>query len=111
MYEYRAHVLRVVDGDTVRLAVDLGCDVVINMTVRLCGLNCPEMNTPEGVAAKDFTLAWLTEATTFDRAVVLRTVKDRREKYGRYLGEILSDEGSSLNTALLAGDHAVPLTY
>lgn len=121
MYEYSASVLRVVDGDTVHLAVDLGFDVTHRVTARLSGINAPEKGTPEGRLAAD----WLTRlvafaVTTFPPPlsipvvgwpVVVRTDKDRREKYGRYLvrlwraGEDLSKP--SINERMVAAGHAV----
>jgi endonuclease YncB( thermonuclease family) len=108
MYEYTAQVIRVVDGDTLHAEVDLGCDVRIALTIRLARLNAPEMRTPQGPPAKAFTEAWVA---AHGSAVILRTIKDRREKYGRYLAEVLSGVGSdalSLNQALLDGGFAVP---
>lgn len=85
MYEYQAEVIRVVDGDTVWLDVDLGCDTHIRMSVRLIGINAPEMGNLDGVKSK----RWLTERLSICAdTLVLRTYKDRKEKYGRYLGEL-----------------------
>lgn len=112
MYEYRARVIRVIDGDTIYLAVDLGCDVSINLTVRLHGVNCPEMKgdtRTQGGMAKAFTKDWLQEhasATQFTQNVTLVTYKDKREKYGRYLGDIYAD-GRHLNADLVEAGHAV----
>lgn len=41
MYEYRATVIRVIDGDTVDLRIDLGFDASINVRVRLDGIDAP----------------------------------------------------------------------
>ena len=107
MYEYRAQVTRVVDGDTVHARVDLGCDVRIDLTIRLYGINAPELSTPEGPPAR----AWLQgRLDEYKGAIVLRTVKDRREKYGRYLGTLLVGEPGpliDLNLAMIAAGHAV----
>ena len=105
VYERIATVLRVVDGDTLHVAADLGLDVVANVTVRLYGINAPEMSTDVGKAAKVFVEAWVK-----DRGPVfaLRTVKDKREKYGRYLADLVPADGSpTLCAALLASGHAV----
>ena len=102
MYEYRATVLRIIDADTVHTRVDLGCDVRLDMTIRLWGINAPEMNTDAGKAAK----AALVERMPVGTVVTLRTVKDRREKYGRYLG-VFDLDGLNLNLWLIAADHAV----
>lgn len=111
MYEYKATLVRVVDGDTLHLTIDCGLDIKTKMTVRLYGLNCPEMSTKEGRAAKEFAEEWIRlNAPNYN--VIVVTHKDKREKYGRYLGDILADDSSqdspSLNEALLAAGHAVP---
>jgi micrococcal nuclease len=107
VYERRATVTRVVDGDTLHLDVDLGCDTQLAMTVRLYGLNCPEMNTDAGKAAEAWVEQWVRDHAVFGCS--LRTVKDKKEKYGRYLADLLPDDHSpSLCTALLESGHAVP---
>lgn len=88
MYEYRAHVVNVVDGDTLHLDVDLGCDTHILMTVRLYEVNAPEHGTPEGDAATEYVRNWIHNHGGLDGLVMLDTVKDHREKYGRYLGVV-----------------------
>lgn len=103
MYEYRATVIRVVDGDTVWLSVDLGFDVHRNDSFRLAGINAPETSTSEGKVAKDWLISLLAPGT----AVTVHTVKDHREKYGRYLATLLlADE--NLNDLAVKSGHAVP---
>ena len=104
MYEYKATVTRVVDGDTLWLDLDLGCDTRLKMSVRLFGVNCPEMGTNEGRAAKAFVEAWVARVPY----VVVKTEKDKREKYGRYLATLLPPLGErSLNRDLMVAGHAV----
>lgn len=104
MYEYRARVLRVLDADTLWLSVDCGFDLALRMTVRLAGLDAPEKRTPAGGLATAFVRAWLASNPDF----TLRTEKDSREKFGRYLGTLVSSTGETLNDALIASGHAVP---
>lgn len=105
MFEYKASVTRVVDGDTLHARVDLGFDARLDMTLRLAHINAPEMSTPAGVAARDFAVEWLAKNTDFR----LESIKDKRERYGRYLGIIHPlDDGETLNDALLRAGHAVP---
>lgn len=116
MYEYRCKVIRVIDGDTLALAVDLGCDVTVNMTVRLYGINCPEMHGESkaaGEAARAFTRLWVMGMADADEWLILRTYKDKREKYGRYLGTILPLDANqrSLNGSLLDAEHAEVAEY
>lgn len=106
VFERRASVTKVVDGDTLHLSVDLGCDVYVAMTVRLYGLNAPELSTAEGVAARDFVVRWVA---SHGPVFALRTVKDRKEKYGRYLADLLPVDGTaSLCSLLLDSGRAVP---
>lgn len=103
MYEYRAEILRVVDGDTVHARVDLGLDVRIDLTLRLARINAPELATADGSAAKQ-TLEWIVAAQ--GGTLTLRTLRDRREKYGRYLAEFVDSAGNSVNEQLVAAGAA-----
>lgn len=105
MYEYRAELVAVVDGDTIHANVDLGFDVWEKMTLRFAGINAPEHGTPEGYAATAFVVDWFRVRPAF----TITTVKDRREKYGRYLATIVGNgEVQSLNDLMVATGHAVP---
>lgn len=110
-YPRTCTVVRVVDGDTLHVQADMGCDIQVSMTLRLYGLNAPEHDTPGGPSATDFTRRWVdNHGPVFE----LLTVKDRREKFGRYLADLApmaapADPGApTLCAALLASDHAVP---
>lgn len=107
MWTYRARVLRVVDADTLHLDVDLGLDVSARITARIVGVNAPELRTVEGVDAARFVSAWLAAAADPAGWVTVSTVKDRREKYGRYLADVTATDGTTLAAALLAAGHAV----
>lgn len=110
MYEYAAQVVSVVDGDTFHLTVDLGFDIKVNMTVRLYGVNAPEMSTEAGRLAKAWVNSWILENCGTGRCT-LRSYKDRKEKYGRYLGTIISPSGKELNADLVAAGMAVYKDY
>jgi micrococcal nuclease len=106
MYEYRGTVLSVVDGDTIHADIDLGCDIHTRLTLRLAGINAPEKATLEGKAAS----VWLDAHLPGEpNALLIRTVKDRREKYGRYLAELFV-RGVSINEAMVLAGYAVPYT-
>lgn len=114
MYEYTAwgeasgrDPLGVVDGDTMNVGVDLGFDVAIHSTLRMYGINAPEMSTPEGKDAKTWAIAWFT-AHCPDGSFTVNTVKDHRDKYGRYLATIVAPDGSVFNDDIVAAGHAVP---
>ena len=108
MYEYRAKVTKVVDGDTMDLAIDLGFDIVYNSRIRLYGINTPESRTRDleekarGLAAKDR----VKELCPVGADVTLKTSKDGKGKFGRILGEIFVGN-MSVNKRLVSEGHAV----
>ncbi|MET8585753.1 thermonuclease family protein [Streptomyces collinus] len=104
MYLYAAQAVRTVDGDTLIASLDLGFNIHMQVSIRLLGINCPEHGTPEGDAATAFTAAWL--AANHDNLTV-RTILDKREKYGRLLGVVMSG-AHTLNDDLVTAGHAVP---
>jgi len=112
LFTYAAELIRVVDGDTLVVALEISPGVFLEQTLRLRGLDCPEMSTPAGRAAKRFVDALFARTT----AVVIHTTKP--DKYDRYLAEVfLRVTGDTspvpatpeifLNNALLENGHAV----
>lgn len=77
------------------------------MILRLYGINAPELHKPGGQEAKSF-LANLVDG----KQVTLRTLKDKQEKYGRYLGLLLLPNGpapgANVNQMMVEAGHAVP---
>ncbi len=112
MYTYRLKVLRVVDGDTLHGQVSLGLDCYVNLTLRLAHINTPERNQPGYAEATTFTNDWIEAQKDAEGYVRLRTIKDHRERYGRYLAVVDSwrDGEPSLNTDLLNEGLAVIYT-
>ena len=106
-YVRHAKLIKVIDGDTIDVDTDLGCDIHLNQRIRFNGMNAPEMRTAEGKAAKAF-LQGLLEG---QEHLVIKTHKDRKEKYGRYLGDIfLPGNDVSINQQMVAAGHAVAYT-
>jgi micrococcal nuclease len=106
MYEYRVKkVLKIVDGDTIDVDLDLGFDISFTQRVRLAGIDTPESRTTDkyekalGLEVKDK----LKHAIEAAKTVVIRTEKpDSTEKYGRILGWIFLDENPiSINQTLI----------
>jgi len=108
-YVRNAILLRVIDGDTVDLRIDLGFRVWIEQRVRLLGVDCPEMTGPTraaGMAAKTATEMWFRTAS----AIVVQTVLDKRDGFGRVLARICKQHGDrgDLSQWLLDNGYAVP---
>lgn len=114
MYEYRAQLIRVVDGDTLDLEVDLGFGIAKADRFRLAGINAPEVRGADKARGELATMCLrdLLENAA-DGWVTVRTTKDKREKYGRYLAQVLvtgrdgtvTDVGAALVTEGLAAPY------
>ena len=103
MYTYEAKVVRVVDGDTIDLDIDLGFHIRITKRIRLSFINAPEMNTDLGKRSKDFLLKSIPQESN----VIIKTQLDKTDKYGRVLGEIFApDQISSINKLMIDGGFA-----
>lgn len=107
---YRAYGLRAIDGDTVAIVVDMGLSIYRTETVRVAGVNTPELHARDvgerdrAIHARAFTAA-LIEGKVFR----VQTYKPPREteKYGRYLADVLLP-GGSLAALLIAEGLGVP---
>jgi len=89
VYEYNAKVVRVVDGDTVVLKIDLGFKFEVELVCRVHGVNTPEIagTTKEaGLASKAATEDMLVRESGGN--VFAKTYKSGKDKYGRYLAEV-----------------------
>ena len=84
-YVYKAIVQRVIDGDTLLLRVDLGFQVWKEQRVRLAGIDCPEMKTPEGRVAFEYVRDRLARVDF----VMVKT--NQVDIYGRYVGHVFYD--------------------
>ena len=105
LFTYTAELVRVVDGDTLVVELEVSPGEFLEQKLRLRGIDCPEMSTPEGRAAKRFVEALLAKTT----AITIRTSKP--DKYDRYLADVFltakAGEEVYLNNALLENGHAV----
>ena len=105
MYEYQAEVIRVIDGDTIVLRIDLGFKLSWKVSCRLHGIDCPELRSKSAServaakAAKDFTQGELAIGST----VLVYSVE--LDKYGRPLVDIFYGD-KHLNEELVSNNHA-----
>ena len=117
-YWYRVLDCVVIDADTVDLTIDLGFQINYKDRFRLygpdfdqeMGLDAPERYTPLGKEATNYLRTRITEAIVADHMILARTVKDRKEKYGRYLVVLFvcmgGDEFNNLNKELIDKGYA-----
>ena len=108
MYEYKCKLVKVVDGDTIDIDIDLGFGVWLQkQRIRLYGIDTPESRTSDatekiyGMAAKQFLTKW-----TNSGGLTIKTHKDAKGKFGRILGEIWCFN-TNVNEKLVEENHAV----
>lgn len=121
VYNYKAKVLRIIDGDTIDISVDLGFGIFKNLRARLWGINAPELartktNTEQylkALQAKIYLEDWI-KTNTVDNKIIICSHDGKalkQEKYGRWLVEVYpvnrTTETKSLNDMLLSEGLAV----
>jgi|TARA_E500000318_G_scaffold68437_1_gene63214 micrococcal nuclease len=104
MYEYKATVTKVYDGDTITVDFDLGFGILIRkQKIRLLGINTPEVRGPEkpqGIISRD-----ALRQRILGKVVTIKTSKDKKGKYGRWLGEVFVEE-ENINQWLITEGYA-----
>ncbi len=102
-YHYSAKVIDIHDGDTIKVDIDLGFGVILkNQTFRFFGINAPEIHGDTKTAGIK-TTAHVQKALA-DKEIIIVTIKDEKEKFGRWLGRIFYHDGEewiNLNQELI----------
>ncbi len=113
LYHYKAVVVSVYDGDTLHADLDLGLYTWRkNEKIRLARINAPELRGSEkekGRASRDYL-----RSRILGREVLIQTLKDKRGKWGRFLGEIwLNEKGTwvNINDEMVEKGFAEYVTY
>ena len=114
MYEYKVKIVKIVDGDTVDVDIDLGFGVWLkDERVRIMGIDTPESRTRDlvekkfGLAAKE-KLTQLLQGTPVLKTQINKDGEDMKGKFGRILGELfIDDNDKSVNMQMVDNHHAV----
>jgi len=115
LYHYRAKVLEIYDADTIRVELNLGFGLIWRgsdnrgVEIRLFGLNAPEMkgnDKEKGTISRD-----KLREQILGKEITIKTIKDSKEKFGRYLGIIIKDDGTNINDWLISEGLAVKKDY
>tara|TARA_R110000772_G_scaffold148811_4_gene259453 strand:- start:8770 stop:9177 length:408 start_codon:yes stop_codon:yes gene_type:complete len=111
MFEYKCKLVRVIDGDTIDIDIDLGFGVWLRkQRIRMYGIDTPESRTRDleekkyGLAAKKFLKGMLS-----DTELLIKTKKDGKGKFGRILGEMWRTTNyadQSINDYMIDKHHA-----
>ena len=111
-YTYWATLERVIDGDSVVLNIDLGFNVTLTgVHMRIYGIDCPEKNTEEGQDALRYAREWTASDTAYavlkPKMYKVCVQSNKKDKYGRILGELFY-VNESLGEVLLKAGKAKP---
>jgi micrococcal nuclease len=113
MYQYKCKIIKVLDGDTVDIDLDLGFKIILaNQRVRLAGVDTPESRTTiaeekvRGLLSKKK----LAEKLPIGSWQIIETQKpdSNDDKFGRILGVFILEDGTRVNDWLIQNNYAVP---
>ncbi len=96
LFTYKAAVEKVIDADTLLVSFDFQCPMSVSQKLRLRGIDCPEIDTEEGKKAKRFVESRL-KGCDF---IVVKTYKDRTDKFDRYLADVFYESSDVPSAAL-----------
>jgi micrococcal nuclease len=110
MYQYKAEIIAVIDGDTIEVDFDLGFGVWLRkQRIRLEGIDTPESRTTDkeekirGILSKEK----LKEVLLKDKYIYVQTKLDPNEKFGRILAKISTPSGIEVNQWMISNYYAV----
>lgn len=112
MYQYKAKILKILDGDTVQIDLDLGFNIILsNQKVRLAGIDTPESRTtnaeekPRGLLSKKK----LQEKLPVGSYATIETLRsdNNDDKFGRILGIFITEDGTQINEWMINNHYAV----
>lgn len=109
MYNYKAKCVKIIDGDTLDLEIDLGFNITIKERIRLARVNTPEIRGSEkeqGLVAKDFVDGKINQLFTIEddskdqlfltsKTLHVNTSKGKG-KYGRWIAEVVYEEDGNM---------------
>lgn len=105
-------VVKIIDGDTIDVLVDLGFGVVIKQRLRLARINTEEVHSSNPEARRNAILAkrYLEDILT---GKVCSIITEKTEKYGRYLAEVLlrNPDGTYFNVNDSLLDNGLATNY
>ncbi len=107
LYNYKAKVLRIVDGDTVNLEIDMGMKIYFKSNCRLSGINAPELSSTDVVIRESAIKSkeYLAMLLPINSIVDLKSIS--LDKYGRSIGKITTNEGVVVNDEMIKSGNAV----
>jgi micrococcal nuclease len=93
MFQYEARIIRIKDGDTLVIDVDLGFKIRHEIDVRLARIDTPEIVNWGLGGIEDPAKNYVTQCCPVGSVCVVNI--SRAEKYGRWLAEIFFQPGET----------------
>lgn len=91
--DFKARVVKVTDGDTIRVTTDFRD---FDFPVRLADISAPELNEEGGREGRD----WLAERILGEEVEILIDMKNRISRWGRVLGHVIH-QGVDMNEMIV----------
>jgi micrococcal nuclease len=115
MYQYKCKIIKIIDGDTVDIDLDLGFKIILaNQRVRMAGVDTPESRTKnlEEKVRGQLSKKKLAEKLPVGSWQIIETQKsgNNDDKFGRILGVFILEDGTRVNDWLIQNNYAVPYT-
>lgn len=108
MWTYRTTLLKWVDADTADFRIDLGFRVFSDQRVRLAGINAPELHTRDAGERARAVAAHVRVREMLPEGAPCTVATEKTEKFGRWLGTVVTASGVDVNAVLLAEGLARP---
>jgi len=113
MYQYKCKIIKVLDGDTVDIDLDLGFKIILaNQRVHMAGVDTPESRTTiaEEKVRGQLSKKKLAEKLPVGSWQIIETQKpdSNDDKFGRILGVFILEDGTRVNDWLIQNNYAVP---
>ena len=113
MYQYKCKIIKVLDGDTVDIDLDLGFKIILaNQRARMAGVDTPESRTTiaEEKIRGQLSKKKLAEKLPIGSWQIIETQKpdSNDDKFGRILGVFILEDGTRVNDWLIQNNYAVP---
>jgi micrococcal nuclease len=111
LYTYKIkEITKIYDGDTITAVIDLGMWITVTESIRLMGINAPEVRgeeRPDGLKSKAWLIETLEGAINDGKSIYVKTVLDKKGKYGRLLGYLyIEGQDISVNEQLVKAGFA-----
>jgi len=104
--EYTANVIRIIDGDTIEVMIDMGFGIKYTSKLRFLDFDAPETYRPSCQEEKEagrHAKMYLYDRLSKLESVTLRTYKDKKGKYGRILARIFIGDEDIIETMKTLG--------